>query len=72
MTLIKCQQAEIERLKAEHDALIRSYKECAMEAVRDFAKGLKAKAYPSRDWWRGMIVEVGDIDALIAEMEGNQ
>ncbi len=67
---VKRQQAEIERLTAEKDNLIRNYKECAMEVVKDFAGRLKEKAYPSRDWWRGMVVAVESIDALVAEMEG--
>lgn len=70
--LIRVQQAEIERLKAEHDALIRNYKECAMEAVRDFAERLKA-TFPPRDSGKCTLDDcytLDKIDEIVAEMEG--
>lgn len=73
----KRQQAEIERLKTGYDAFIRNYKECAecaMEAVRDFAEQMKARAYTAENEWshgeHPLVVEVDDIDELVAEMEG--
>lgn len=76
VALIKRQQAENERLKAELDALVRNYKERAMEAVRDFAGLLKERAYTAEnEWSRGehpLVVEVDDIDEIVAEMEGGR
>ena len=43
VAMLKRQQAEIERLKTEKDNLIRNYKECAMEVVKDFADRIQAK-----------------------------
>ena len=83
--LINRQKAEIEsmqaqidelwetgkRLKAEKDNLIRTYKECALEVVKEFAERLK---------WQGiigtdvvipeMVVFFDDIDYLVKEMVG--
>lgn len=75
MEVIKRQQAEIERLKAEKDNLIRNYKECAMEAVKEFAERLKAKVtyfeYRLEDGDELFkAVELDAIDALVEEMEG--
>lgn len=74
LALIKRQQAEIKQLKAERDNLIRTYKECAMEVVKDFAERLKVRAYTAEnEWSRGehpLVVEVDDIDECVAEMEG--
>ena len=73
LALIKRQQAEIERLTKEHDALIRNYKECAMEVVREFAAKLKERAYVAENEWshgeHPMVVEMDDIDEALAEME---
>lgn len=66
---IKRQQAEIERLKAEHDALIRNYKECAMDAVKDFAERIKEVA---QDYGHGdaVLLTRYQIDSAVKEMEG--
>ncbi|MBO5790735.1 MAG: hypothetical protein J6R40_06215 [Clostridia bacterium] len=72
LDLIKRQQAEIERLTAEKDNLIRNYKECAMEAVRDFAERLKA-TFPPRDSGKCTLDDcytLDKIDEIVAEMEG--
>lgn len=72
LDLIKRQQAEIERLKTEKDNLIRNYKECAMEAVRDFAGRLEDRL-PPRDSdycvheYRQVLFY---IDRIVEEMEG--
>ena len=65
----KRQQAEIERLKAEHDALIRNYKECAMDAVKDFAERIKEVA---QDYGHGdaVLLTRYQIDSAVKEMEG--
>ena len=69
ITHIKYQQAEIERLKAEHDALIRNYKECAMDAVKDFAERIKEVA---QDYGHGdaVLLTRYQIDSAVKEMEG--
>lgn len=84
VALIKRQQAEIERLKwyaanmeycANH-ALDEIEKE-KREAIKDFAERLKAQAYTAENEWsqwapdeHPLVVEVDDIDTLVAEMEG--
>lgn len=81
MEVLKRQQAEIERLEgyaanmeycANH-ALDEIEKE-KREAIKDFAERLKARAYTAENEWshgeHPLVVEVDDIDALVAEMEG--
>ena len=71
---MKTEAERANRLEAEKDALIRNYKELAMEAVRDFAARLKAKAYTAENEWshgeHPLVVEMDDIDETVAEMEG--
>lgn len=48
--------------------------ECAryieIDAIKDFAERLKEKAYRPCDWWPILhVVDVKDIDELVAEME---
>lgn len=74
MEVLKRQQAEVERLKTEKDNLIRNYKECAMEAVKDFAERLKARVKEATnekpDGVRVCESEiVGVINEVVAEME---
>lgn len=83
LDLIKRQQAEIERL----EGLATNMEYCAnhaldeiekekREAIKDFAERLKEKAYTAEnEWSRGghpLVVEVDDIDELVAEMEGEK
>ena len=70
IALIKRQQAENEQLKVEKDKLIRNYKECAMEAVRDFAGRLKERQIQPEYPWGDLFVTASMIDETVAEMEG--
>lgn len=72
MEMLKRQQEELDRLTAEKDNLIRNYKECAMEAVREFVGRLEDRL-PPRDSdycvpeYRQVLFY---IDRIVAEMEG--
>ena len=71
LDLIKRQQAEIERLQTEKDNLIRTYKECMTEAVKEFAERLLESKYESSDWSHGehpYVVEESDIENLLYEL----
>ena len=70
VAMLKRQQAEIKRLKTEKDNLIRNYKECAMEAVRDFAGRLKERQIQPEYPWGDLFVTASMIDETVAEMEG--
>lgn len=73
MEVLQRQRAEIKRLTTEHDALIRTYKDCAMGVVKEFAAKLKERAYVAENEWshgeHPMVVEVDDIDECVEEME---
>lgn len=63
--------AEIERLEAEKDNLIRTYKECMTDAIKEFAEKIKERKYLSSDWSHGehpFVVEEDDIDDVLYEM----
>lgn len=60
--------AEIERLEAEKDNLIRTYKACMTDAITEFAEKIKERKYQSSDWSHGehpYVVEEDDIDNLL-------
>ena len=72
MEVLKRQQAEIEeakRLKADHDALIRNYKECTMEVVREFAERMEEVAQPFGHGGFLMLTK-HQINGIVAEMWG--
>ncbi len=71
LSLINRQKAEIERLKAEKDNLIKTYKECMTEAIKEFAERLKVKGFADKETGEG-IVCVEDIDNLVKEMVGER
>ena len=58
--LAEQQQAEIERLQTEKDNLIKTYKECATEVIKDFLYRLKS--IPN------IVVYKREIDAIAEEM----
>lgn len=63
--------AEIERLEAEKDNLIRTYKECMTDAIKEFAEKIKESKYQSSDWSHGehpFVVEEDDIDDVLWKM----
>ena len=60
-----------ERLKAEKDNLIRTYKECALEVVKEFAERLKAVAEYD-DVCEEYSLHPSDIGNLVKEMVGER
>ena len=62
-------KAELERLKAEKDNLIRTYAECQTEAVKEFAERLKTNVFEVDDINEDtfLAVEVSYIDYLVGE-----
>ena len=70
LDLINRQKAEIERLQTEKDNLIKTYKECMTEAIKEFAERLKADKFAHKNF--GELVAVEDIDNLVNEMVGEQ
>ena len=72
IALINRQKAEIERLQTEKDNLIRTYKECALEVVKEFADRLKEEAIPAEiGKYTYDIVTTKCIDNLVKEMVGD-
>lgn len=61
-------KAEIERLTEEKDNLIRTYKECMVSVLADFAKRLKEKSYIPNPYWKTSVVDEYIIDNLVKEM----
>lgn len=61
LALTKRQQAEIERLQTEKDNLIRIYKECMTEAIKEFAERL------SLDIQRHLMPNVDDDGTVTVE-----
>ena len=60
-------RAEVERLQTEKDNLIKTYGECMIEVVKEFAERLKEKA----EYYSDLLfktVDVEDIDNLVKEM----
>lgn len=72
-SLIKNQQAEIERLKTEKDNLIKNYTECQKDFLKDFVGKLKA-VYDGFDERHEMIFYhnlIKAIDSVVVEMVGD-
>lgn len=81
LDLIKRQTTKIERLEAEKDNLIRTYRECQIEVLRDFAEKLKSYNHNEfiHSWYESadLCYEFDDsayeifIDNLVKEMVGD-
>ena len=72
--LVKTQQAEIERLKTEKDNLIKTYHECQVDNIKEFAERLKA-TFPPREDARCTLDDcytLDCIDNIMAEMVGDE
>ena len=77
LDLIKRQITEIERLETEKDNLIRAYRECQIEVLREFAEKLKEKSHYHNCRYNGAVyditaIEVKEIDNLVKEMTGGE
>lgn len=59
-------RAEIERLQTEKDNLIKTYKECMTEAIKEFAERLK------KELSFGRYIQLDQIDNLVKEMVGER
>ena len=73
LVLIKRQQAEIETIKAEKDALIKTYAECQLDNLKSFVKYLKKHAcsYDLDNYHSFSAIDVENIDDFLTEfMEG--
>jgi hypothetical protein len=69
LDLIKRQQAEIERLQTEKDALIKTYAECQLDNLKAFVKYLKKHAcsYDLDNYHWFQAVDVEYLDDFIQE-----
>ena len=64
-------EAENERLKTEKDNLIKNYRECQVDNLKEFAERLKAKATPHYFDNYDFAVSIDEIDNLLKEMVGD-
>lgn len=70
IALVDRQQAEIERLKTEKDNLIKTYSECQIDFLKEFAEKLEADIGNEDFYIQDKLLLIHMIDNLVKEMVG--
>ena len=71
MTIIENQTAEIERLNAEKDNLIKTYAECQIDFLKEFVDRLEANIGDEDFYVQDKLLLMSMIDNLVKEMVGD-